>query len=501
MKRILANILIITVILSFFSVDIYGQSDELGFFGGISEGTNLPKTIEKYVENNTTGAKELQYKEVVFISGEPIEFEGTIRITSDDDVVNKNPFGSYRERYDVTATNVERNASLDRNIQFDTSYRVIEGEFKKQIIRDSKVTSWDETIEIDGVEYELDERFSTFSKSSAEDLTPGVRYYNQSISYNAEYLSSENEKVEIITEGSIYGYSQPWSKVESQKLTMEITGDNREGMVIELSPTFEAKKTMYYDLAAPYPISFEGTYNQRLEREASLDYNIITYHPELTDKQKSNSILINTSNEIEKLPIPENLEFMKGHFAEEDIKKLYSMEILTDIPNEGIKFQAMPRGKFVKALCLAMNIDTSFYEDDRNEDEWQQVFGDVTPDNPLYPYIMAAYDAKLIKGTGENFSVDVPITRQEAFVIYIRVIGLERLGISENPQTPFVDDREISSWARKEIQAGYNLGIIKGDNNGRVLPKQWISKAEAGAIINRLIDYLREDIAKDYRKL
>ncbi|PKM56771.1 MAG: S-layer homology domain-containing protein, partial [Firmicutes bacterium HGW-Firmicutes-3] len=56
------------------------------------------------------------------------------------------------------------------------------------------------------------------------------------------------------------------------------------------------------------------------------------------------------------------------------------------------------------------------------------------------------------------------------------------------------------SWAKKEIMAGYKLGIIKGDELGRVKPKQWISKSEAAAIVNRLIDYLRSDIGEDYRK-
>lgn len=111
---------------------------------------------------------------------------------------------------------------------------------------------------------------------------------------------------------------------------------------------------------------------------------------------------------------------------------------------------------------------------------------------------MGAYDAKLIKGTGEYFSVDVPITRQEAFVVYVRVIGLERLGVSQSPVTPFVDDDAIAPWAKKEIMAGYKLGIIQGDDQGRLLPTRWINKGEAAAIINRLITYLRHDIGQDY---
>jgi hypothetical protein len=47
--------------------------------------------------------------------------------------------------------------------------------------------------------------------------------------------------------------------------------------------------------------------------------------------------------------------------------------------------------------------------------------------------------------------------------------------------------------------AGYNLGIIKGDALGKVLPNTMISKTEAAAIINRLIDYCREEISQDYQ--
>ncbi|MBC7960577.1 MAG: S-layer homology domain-containing protein, partial [Vallitaleaceae bacterium] len=80
------------------------------------------------------------------------------------------------------------------------------------------------------------------------------------------------------------------------------------------------------------------------------------------------------------------------------------------------------------------------------------------------------------------------------------VIGLERLGVTGSPMTPFVDDAKIAAWAKKEIMAGFKLGIIKGDQEGKVQPTKWMSKVEAAAIINRLIDYLREEISLSYRK-
>ncbi len=479
----------------------YADSGEMGYFGGISEGSNLPKTIEKYVDNKKTSTtKQYQYKEFVFITGEPIEVEGILKITLKEPDMDKEPTGTYTEKYDIQASNIEKNVSIDRTIQFETSYRLKEGDFNRQIKRDSEVTNWDEIIKVNEESYTLNDDFSSFYKSGVEELTPGISYYDTSISYYAQYVTSEDDKINVSVYGSVYGYDQPWSKVETQQVTMTIQ-DKELQMEIELNPSMESKKTIEFDKAQPFPISFEGTYNQIMERESSLKYRINTFHPDLASNQLENSILIQTPNQVEKLIIPECLDILEQHWSIDDIKKLYSMEILTERPKSTMPYETMPRGEFVKALCLAMNIDTKKYTQAKDSEQLMQVFADVPREHPYYPYVMAAYDAKLIKGTGSDFRIDEPITREAAFVIYIRVIGLERLGITRNPVTPFTDHEDIAEWARKEIQAGYILGIIEGDNANRVLPKQLLSKAQAATIINRLIDYLREEIVKDYRNL
>jgi hypothetical protein len=477
------------------TINVLASDGEMGYSGGISEGENLPKTIEKYVESKTNKNTKYKYKEVVFISGEPVIFEGTMQINKKEVDFEKGENGTYTERYSVVAENKDEEAKLNRTINFNTSYRVIDGLYKKQIIRDSEVTNWDERITIDGKDYKVDEDLSKFSKSSVEDITPGVKYLSTLVSYSAEYVTDEDEKIVVNSEGSIYGYSQPWSKVESHNISMNIDADDWQ-MDVELKPTLEAKKSMFYNKSDPFPISFSGTYNQRMEREAVLTYKILSHNSNVRKSKRSGSIMITSANEVEKLQIPEHLDFLQGHWAEDDIKKLYSMEIFTDIPYSGMQYKAISRGEFVKALCRAMDIDTSKYENANGNSPVK--FGDVPYNHPLYKYIMGANDSKLVLGKGDIFDVSKPITREEAFVIYIRIIGLERLGISNSPITPFVDDKNISPWAKKEIMAGFKLGIIQG-NDGKVLPKQWISKAQAAAIINRLIDYLRDDIAIDYK--
>jgi len=478
---------------------VYAAEGEMGFFGGVSEGSYLPKLIEKYVPMDADETNTYVYKEVVFITGEPIEVTGTIEVTIEHIDLVKDPSGTIEEAYVIEASNAAEGVTLSREVELETRYRLNEGTFKRQLNKSSELVAWEETIESEAGTYTLDEDTAIFSKTTIEDITPGITYYNTSISYAIEYLDQEDRRIEYVVDSDVYGYKQPWSKVETQYMNVAINSQAEDldlHMDITVNPRLEAKKTMYYNDNTPYPISFGGTYNQRMERQGTLSYQINSYHPELRASKRQGRFILTTANQIEKLPIPEGLDFIEGHWAEEDVKKMYSMEIFTSTPQEGMQFQAMTRGEFVKALCLAMDIDISKYQ--KIQKESQQIFGDVPPSHRLYPYIMGAFDAKLINGTGENFDISKPITREEAFVIYIRVIGLERLGVTNAPRTPFVDDDQISPWAKKEIMAGYHLGIIQGNEAGKVAPKQWIAKTEAAAIINRLIDYLREDIGKDY---
>lgn len=488
------------------SLNIYAAEGELGYFGGISEGINLPKSIEKYVpEDRDNEDISLEYKEMIFITGEPIEVEGIMEIRQDDPI-EEDEAGTYTTRYIIEAENLQEDVVLRRNITLETSYRRdVDYQEKVQIIRDTTVDRWTETITINGVRYTLEDDLSDFSKGSIEDQTPGVKYYNGEISYRAVYTYGNNGagRVTVNMQGPLYGYDQPWSKVETQKLIMNIenTPEEEDGwqMEIELTPTIEAKKTIYFEENEPYAISFDGTYNQVMERHGGLDYRITTNHPELTTRQKVNSISIPSFNMTEKLRVPTGLDFLAGHFAEEDIKKLFSLEILTGTPSQYQPYQAMSRGGYIVAICKAMNIEPRpSIEENKGRDKIL-VFADLSEDDPNYGYYMEAYYQKLINGDSGYLRPERPLTREEAFVMLIRVIGLERLGLNPTPRTPFVDDDDIAMWAKNAIYAGNNLGLILGDNQGKVSPKKWVSKAEAAAVINRLIEYLREDIIDDYR--
>ncbi len=486
MKKTFIAVLMVVLMAS----NVHASVEELGSFGGLSAGKNLPKTIN---ENKSSKKSQLvlPYKEVVFVAGDPMIFEGEITIKRNTEKVLKTEEGNYKEAISIVANNGE-SSSIKKDISYTVDYRTIDNDFTKQVVASVREGSvkWDETLAIGGTIYKLNSKKSVYSMSEVTDYTPGVAYFDRSVSI-VSYYDYDGSEVIVTRNGSTFGYEQPWSKHETADFQIEVTGLGEQNLVAKTKSTVNAKKEIYFDKTSPYPISFEGTYNQRLLRDATLTYDVLSGN----GRGKHGQTTIKRPIIVEKLPIPAGMDFLRGHWAEGDIKKLYSMDIYTDMPHQGMQTEAITRGDYVKALVRAMKIDMEIPKKQRNE----VIFGDVLPDNEVYPYIMAAYRANLVRGVGESFSVDRPISRQEAFVILIRVIGLARLGGFEGSMTPFVDDDDIAVWAKKDINAARRLGIIKGDEEGKVNPNQYISKGEAAAIINRLIDYLRTDIARTYK--
>ncbi|HHY67367.1 MAG TPA: hypothetical protein GX517_09260 [Alicyclobacillus sp.] len=51
-------------------------------------------------------------------------------------------------------------------------------------------------------------------------------------------------------------------------------------------------------------------------------------------------------------------------------------------------------------------------------------------------------------------------------------------------------DVPVTHWAAKDIERLANLGIVRGDEQGNFRPDQPLTRAEAAALINRLLQYL-----------
>lgn len=490
-----------TVLTLSFTLQAFGLEGEMGYFGGISTGTKLPTTTEIAQQNTRKRSQRhtLPYKENIYLEGKAELVEGTIQIRPAGEVDPSKPVGEYKETYVIRAQNEDGTTSMNRNITLSTQY--VYNEASRQATKTSTVTRWTETVLVNGKMYTLDSDKSHFTKSMVEHNTPGVMYYRGDINYTAVYTQAggeANAQTSVSVSGPIYGYDQTWAKTETQKLNI-IVNNGVNQYHIEHNPSLTVNKTLQYGVNEPGAISFHGNYKELTKNEGMALYHVRVGARDLYEGEKQGALHMPDNTSIEQLIAP-YIPRVQGHPAESDIKKLYAMGIYTGQPAVFNPNEIITKGEYVKTLVLAMKLplpEIAKKPRRSRKTEEDPILTGISDTNPYYPYAIAAAQAGLVGG---HFNPNDQITREQAYTLVIRMIGLERLGFHGQIYTPFVDNHKISSWAKRPLQAGVSLGLVRPDANGYFLPQRKVTKAEAAAITNQMIDYLRYTLKVDYQE-
>lgn len=90
---------------------------------------------------------------------------------------------------------------------------------------------------------------------------------------------------------------------------------------------------------------------------------------------------------------------------------------------------------------------------------------------------------------GKTFRPDKPVSRVELAAILSRVV-LQK-GLAQNrSQTGFTDQEQIPEWAREAAHVAAAHGLVMGYPDGSFQPQKEVTRAEAAAMIARLLDSL-----------
>jgi hypothetical protein len=438
------------------------------------------------------------YRELILLEGTPTVFHGTLNVTNGLGPVDGRDFGSFTETY-ATAANAstDRQNMVIRNIQYNVNWRRV----NDQIILDYSVRNWRETITTPGGVYTLDQNQSYFNMSFIQHNRPGISYYRGDISARFVYTMGAGDGLTTVIveqQGSVFGYDSAWSSSEAHRIDVSVSRDDWQ-MTYQLRPSVSVGKTLQYVENEPTAISFRGNYREVTANISGIEYDIFIRPTSMNYAPRNGMVSIDTYNTFEQLPAPD-LSFLYGHPAHDDIAMLFAMQVLEGPAHFYQPAQAMTRGEFVTALVKAIKLPIPPPPtNNRRNAPIPLMFPDVTQERPEFPYIMAAYNAGLAMGrTNGFFDIDAPIERQEAFVILIRALGLENLGLNPTVVTPYVDDSAIGAWARRNIYAATRLGIIRPDADGMLHPRSELTKAQGAALLIHLLDYMRHSLVMDY---
>ncbi|MCL2235531.1 MAG: S-layer homology domain-containing protein [Defluviitaleaceae bacterium] len=519
MKRKIAVTLLLAFIMAFSATipafATTGRQGQIGFFGGITEGIPLPMTTEAMILDANTGRTQnvshtdLVYTEILWLDGTPVEFTGLMDVTVRNGggrSANAN-FGTRIVTFNIRPNeNIgDPDVLLVREITFNVNWRRV----GDQIIETYSAANWVEEVYIYGMFFELDRERSHYEISIIRDITPGVTYYSGIISARSVFWQDDAEEAwEVVTHevvGQIYGFETAWSAVETQRITgiVDIAG----GMQIqyEIVPSVAVSKELQYRANEPTLISFAGNYREVTTSQSGLNF-VINVMPTFMANQVTpqGRATLDSFNRFEQLIAP-NLNSIRGHWAYQDIRRLFAMEIITGNPEHFIPNQAVTRAEFMTMLARAVKLPidqahrTPPVQRGNRPLQVQLIFPDLWPNRPDYAYLRAINEAGIAVGRGDgHFHPDEVIMRQEAYVLALRTLGLGRLSLDMPPVSIFADNGQIADWAMSDIQAATRIGLIAPDEDGNLNPQEYMTKAQAAALINRLIEYMRHELIRDY---
>lgn len=118
-------------------------------------------------------------------------------------------------------------------------------------------------------------------------------------------------------------------------------------------------------------------------------------------------------------------------------------------------------------------------------------FKDVTKDDWYYDEMGKAVHMRTFKGSGEKLNPKENITREEAFVVLARAFKIS--DSKEDALNKFSDRDGMSDWAKEEVAGLVSEGYVAG-SNGKINPKENITRAEFAKIMDNLIKvYISEE--------
>ncbi|ERM92646.1 S-layer protein [Caldanaerobacter subterraneus subsp. yonseiensis KB-1] len=469
----------------------------------------FPANIFAYNSGFEAGiSNEQEYKEVVFITGEPVVFSGFLKVTSS-------------KRGDTTTTTYRYTLSTPSGDKLTRTLTFVTEEKQKpeynQIIAETTLKNYTESIKIGGDTYTLDRNNGyIYQGSEVKSINPAVTYYAGNYSGSKVYRMNGNKgTVKVSIEDKTVGFSHKYGSAETHQMCYQIeatigTGNNVKKWVGEaqVNVSFADKSSIEYVENDPQYISFRGGYLLRRNSEDVMTYayNLPKFDEngnEIGRNTGSNSLRLDGIYTENRLVVPE-VRDISGTWGKDDINKLLSLEIF---PKDSLYFGPklyILRSDFAVAVAKAIGIAP--YEPPKNAlystrkmPVEVSPFKDVPTNDPNYGYIKAASDIGLISGIGPSqFGPSLPLTRAQAAVIFIRALGLENLAPQGYFKTGFLDDSSIPLWAKRSVYVVREIGLVGGDTFGRFNPESYVTREEAASMISRMIDFMMKDLTFDY---
>lgn len=202
----------------------------------------------------------------------------------------------------------------------------------------------------------------------------------------------------------------------------------------------------------------------------------------------------------------------RGHWAEGTINDLAGKGIVNGVTaNTFAPDGVVTRAQYLKMIMEATGLETAAYREGEclevKGTDWYAPYLQKALDCGIVPHSMIAGFREYVDyAVGEDgkatnsrviysgaFNGDLPITREEMAALtefcwqYTRTVKTNVEADASNVKE-FADQSDISSWAETSVKLAAANGFIEGMGDGRFLPGDNATRAQAATIILRVIN-------------
>ncbi len=170
-------------------------------------------------------------------------------------------------------------------------------------------------------------------------------------------------------------------------------------------------------------------------------------------------------------------------WAKDMIESLAAKQIIggvsTDMFQPG---RSVTRAEFLKMILNALDLTSTRAT--------ALAFEDVTTDRWYYDAVSTGYQLGIAQGKSKaRFGANDAITREEMAVMLYRALQISgKSGLDEAEYTvTFADKRAIATYALQAVESLQANGILQGLEDGAFGPKQPANRAQAAAVVYRLL--------------